>query len=76
MEKEADLRRLEVCVEALEGDQQRVIRLFYLEEKSYNEITELTGLDWNQVRSYIQNGRRNLKNCMEKQKEKAYEPRK
>ena len=46
--------------------QQEAIRLFYLEGKCYNEITEMTGQDWNQVRSLIQNGRRNLKNCMEK----------
>jgi len=40
--------------------------MFYYENKCYNEITENTGLDWNKVRSLIQNGRRNLKNCMEK----------
>ena len=43
------------------------IRLFYLEGKCYNEIVEITGQEWNQVRSLIQNGRRNLKNCMEKE---------
>ena len=50
----------------LTGDQQQAIRLFYLEEKCYNEIVEITGQEWNQVRSFIQNGRRNLKICMEK----------
>lgn len=73
LEKEAELKRLEACVEGLQPEQQEVIRLFYLEGKCYNEITEKTGLDWNKVRSFIQNGRRNLKICMEKQKEKAYE---
>jgi RNA polymerase sigma-70 factor (ECF subfamily) len=43
-----------------------MIKLFYLEGKCYNEIVEITGRDWNQVRSAIQNGRRNLKLCMEK----------
>ena len=53
-------------METLTGEQQQAIRLFYLEEKCYNEIVEITGRDWNQVRSFIQNGRRNLKICMEK----------
>ena len=45
----------------------KVIELFYLQGKCYNEITIETGLEWNNVRSFIQNGRRNLKICMEKQ---------
>ncbi len=44
-----------------------MIKLFYLEGKCYNEIVEITGHEWNHVRSLIQNGRRNLKLCMEKQ---------
>jgi len=44
-----------------------LVSLFYLEQKSYQQIAETTGLEWNKVRSYIQNGRRNLKICMEKQ---------
>jgi RNA polymerase sigma-70 factor (ECF subfamily) len=39
--------------------------LFYLQEKCYKEITGLTGFDLNKVKSYIQNGKRNLKICME-----------
>lgn len=65
-EKEENFRKLEDCLGALSENQREVIRLFYLEGKCYNEITEMTGQDWNQVRSLIQNGRRNLKNCMEK----------
>ena len=42
------------------------IELFYLQQKCYKEITEIIGLDWNRVRSLIQNGRRNLKICMDK----------
>lgn len=67
MEKEETLTKMEDCLETLVGDQQETIRLFYLDGKCYNEIVELTGREWNQVRSLIQNGRRNLKNCMEKQ---------
>ena len=40
--------------------------MFYLENKCYNEIVEQTGMEWNKVRSLIQNGRRNLKICMDK----------
>ena len=66
LEKEENFKKLELCMGTLTVDQQQAIRLFYLEEKCYNEIVEITGKDWNQVRSFIQNGRRNLKNCMEK----------
>jgi RNA polymerase sigma-70 factor (ECF subfamily) len=66
LEKEENFQRLENCIGTLVSEQQRAIRLFYLEEKCYNEIVELTGLEWKQVRSFIQNGRRNLKICMEK----------
>ena len=66
LEKEENYKKLEQCMETLAGDQQEAMRLFYLEEKCYNEIVEITGRDWNQVRSFIQNGRRNLKICMEK----------
>jgi len=41
--------------------------LFYLQRKCYKEIEATTGIEWNKVRSYIQNGRRNLKICMDKQ---------
>jgi RNA polymerase sigma-70 factor (ECF subfamily) len=65
-EKEENFRKMEDCLGTLARDQQEAIRLFYLEGKCYNEIVEMTSRDWNQVRSLIQNGRRNLKICMEK----------
>ncbi len=65
-EKEAQLLQLNRCIEQLQDEQKRSVQLFYLENKCYNEIAELTGLEWNKVRSLIQNGRRNLKICMEK----------
>lgn len=64
-ENEETLNKLEYCLGTLPKEQQQAIRLFYLEGKCYNEIVEITGLEWNQVRSFIQNGRRNLKICME-----------
>jgi len=66
LEKEENFRKLDLCLGELAGDQQTAIRLFYMEGKCYNEIAEITGMEWNQVRSFIQNGRRNLKICMER----------
>jgi RNA polymerase sigma factor (sigma-70 family) len=67
MEKEQHLDLLSKCMETLSADQKSVIGLFYLENKCYKEIETITGLDFNKVRSQIQNGRRNLKICMERQ---------
>jgi RNA polymerase sigma-70 factor (ECF subfamily) len=66
LEKEKNLQRLEYCLATLSEEQRRAVQLFYLDGKCYNEIVELMGQEWNQVRSFIQNGRRNLKLCMEK----------
>ena len=67
MEKEWRLNNMESCIEQLPADQKEAIQLFYLKEKCYKEIAETTHTDVNKVRSFIQNGRRNLKICMEKQ---------
>ena len=67
LEKEENFLKLEYCLSTLTDEQQKAIRLFYLEGKCYNEIVELTGQEWNQVRSFIQNGRRNLKLCMDRE---------
>jgi RNA polymerase sigma-70 factor (ECF subfamily) len=66
MLKEENLQKLERCLQTLSAEQKVSVELFYLQNKCYKEIAEQTGLDWNKVRSYIQNGRRNLKICMEK----------
>ena len=60
-----DLNQLSKCMESLPADQKISVELFYLQNKCYKEITLITGLNWNQVRSHIQNGRRNLKICLE-----------
>ena len=65
LEKEARFTELEECLEQLVPDQKKVVQLFYLDQKCYNDIVSITGLEWNTVRSHIQNGRRNLKICME-----------
>lgn len=64
-EKEENFKKLEECMQALPGEQQQTVKLFYLESKCYNEIAAITGFEWNKVRSYIQNGKRNLKICMD-----------
>jgi RNA polymerase sigma factor (sigma-70 family) len=71
LEKEENLAQLEYCMGELVTEQRQIIALFYMEGKCYNEISAVTGIEWNKVRSYIQNGRRNLKLCMEKQKAKS-----
>jgi len=65
LEKESNFVKLEQCLDTLTEEQKQSVRLFYLENKCYNEIAAITGYDWNKVRSYIQNGRRNLKLCMD-----------
>ena len=69
LDKEEYFKQLELCIETLPGDQKQSIELFYLQKKCYNEIAEITGFEWNKVRSYIQNGKRNLKLCIEEKKQ-------
>jgi len=63
---EGRLTILEEGIKVLDPHQQICIRMFYIEQKSYQDITDHTGYDFNQVKSYIQNGKRNLKIYMEK----------
>ena len=57
---------LKNCIEKLPTQQKYSVEQFYFEEKTYKEIADLTGDDLGLVRSNIQNGRRNLRICMEK----------
>jgi len=65
IQREDQLNSMEKCLEQLQAEQKTCVTLFYLQGKCYNDITEQTGIEWNKVRSHIQNGRRNLKLCME-----------
>ncbi|WP_276486091.1 RNA polymerase sigma factor [Paraflavitalea pollutisoli] len=69
--KEENLQKMERCLDTLSREQRDTVKLFYLQNKCYKEIADITGLDWNKVRSYIQNGRRNLRICMEKVEEES-----
>jgi RNA polymerase sigma-70 factor (ECF subfamily) len=55
---------LSAAVDRLNTDQGLCIRLMYFQEKSYRDIAEITGMTLNQVKSHIQNGKRNLKNYL------------
>ena len=55
---------LEAALNELNDEQRICIKLFYLTKRSYKEIADLTGYEINQVKSYIQNGKRNLKNIL------------
>lgn len=68
-EKEQTLTALEICMEKLPAAQKQSIDLFFLNQKCYKEVAQLTGYSLNDVKSYIQNGKRNLKICMEKNRE-------
>lgn len=57
---------LKHCMEKLPEPQQRCILFFFMEEMSYADIMEQTGYQLKSVKSYIQNGKRNLKSCIEK----------
>ena len=53
------------CIEKLKKEQHQCVRLFYFGNKSYRQITDETGLDEKKVKSLLQNGKRNLKICLE-----------
>jgi len=52
------------AVNKLNHEQKQCIELLYLNQKSYKEVMHITGYSMNQVKSYIQNGKRNLKNLL------------
>lgn len=60
--RERLLEQLQSALEQLNAAQKTCISLYYLENHSYQEIVTRTGYNGDQVKSYIQNGKRNLKN--------------
>jgi len=73
LEKDRLLNQLEKALLQLNEEQQKCIQLFYLQKKTYQEIARTTGYSLLQVKSYIQNGKRNLKILIEKM-EKGQQP--
>ncbi len=68
--KEKQLLALEEAIIGLKEEQQICIRLFYIENKSYQEISSQLDLSLNTVKSAIQNGKRNLKLALENNENK------
>jgi RNA polymerase sigma factor (sigma-70 family) len=64
LEKIDQTKKLEWAMEQLNEEQRICVDLFYLKEKSYEEVQEITKFTYKQVKSFIQNGKRNLKNLL------------
>lgn len=69
IEKDRNLTFMASALQQLNDEQQRCVILFYLEKKSYQEISDLTGYTLMKVKSHIQNGKRNLKIIIERMQE-------
>ena len=59
-EKEMMVQYLSTGLDTLKDEQRRCVELFYLKDMSYQQIVDETGYTMNEVKSYIQNGKRNL----------------
>jgi RNA polymerase sigma-70 factor (ECF subfamily) len=58
------------CIERLKDEQKQCIKQFYYENRSYSEIAKNLSVDEHKVKSYLQNGKRNIKICLEEKDEK------
>ena len=63
---EKTLTAIEYCLSKLSKEQNTCVTLFYLQKKSYQEVSNITSFSMLQVKSHIQNGKRNLKILVEK----------
>jgi RNA polymerase sigma factor (sigma-70 family) len=61
---EHTLEQMGEAMKMLNEEQQKTLKLFYLDKRSYEQIIETTGYTFMQVKSYIQNGKRNLKTIL------------
>lgn len=74
-EESADLTpQLQECLEALKVEQKNCVEMFYFKKNTYEEIALKKSIDVKQVKSHIQNGKRNLKICIESKNEYAGKP--
>lgn len=64
--KEKRLVLMESCLAKLSEEQRICVELFYLKQMCYQDIADQTGYEMKKVKSYIQNGKRNLRLCMER----------
>jgi len=65
--KEVHANAVQNAVNQLNKEQKKCVNLFYFEDKSYSEIARISGYSEKKVKSYIQNGKRNLKNILTKE---------
>ena len=66
LEQEEEIQEMEKKLTLLNRAQQLCLRLFYLENKSYKEVGLISGYSQDEVKSHIQNGKRNMKNLLSK----------
>jgi len=66
MKNDQTLDLMEEALKELNPEQKQCVTLFYLQKKTYQEIKEMTGFTMLQVKSYIQNGKRNLRILIER----------
>ncbi len=62
--QEQKFRQLDMAMSNLPREQAECVELFYMKGKTYDQISEITGYTFNQIKSHIQNGKRNLKNII------------
>lgn len=67
--KEVQLNEMNNALTKLNEQQRICVELFYIHDKSYQQIVEQTGYTMNEVRSFIQNGKRNLRIQLDKSRE-------
>jgi RNA polymerase sigma factor (sigma-70 family) len=66
IDKDRMFDAMTTALEELNKEQKLCVTLFYFDKRSYNEIADSTGFSIMQVKSYIQNGKRNLKIIIER----------
>ena len=65
LEKDTLLNKMIQAISKLNREQNECVSLFYLEKKSYAAVADITGYSLLQVKSHIQNGKRNLRLMLE-----------
>jgi RNA polymerase sigma-70 factor (ECF subfamily) len=70
-ENERTYEKLEQAINELNEEQRQCVILFYLKKNSYQQISEITSYSTMQVKSYIQNGKRNLRIILDKKLKEA-----
>lgn len=68
-ERERALTNMERAMLQLKPEHRQCIDLFYLQKKCYADVAEATGFSLKQVKSHLQNGKRNLRILMTKNHE-------